>query len=172
MSIWFGGGRTAWANRKDKSMTTLAAPAAKKWMLAAAIIVPAVFLATIPWLKNQPDVVVYLFAGIAATITVLCSLALAVIEDRRMDEWHRTAARFASQWGWLTGGALVAILLALPPVHDAIIGASGALAGVVDPDRTLVLMAFMLGFIAVILIQSLCTMVLSFLWRSRKSRAE
>ena len=152
-------------------MTTTTAPVAKKSVLAAAIIAPASFLAAIPWLKEQPDGIVYLFAGIAATITVLCSFALAVIEDRKMDEWHRTASRFASQWGWLAGGGIVALLLALPPVHQLIVAAAGALARVADPDPTLVIMAFTLGFMAVVFTQMLCTMGLSILWRSRKSRA-
>ena len=153
-------------------MTTLLNSGSKKWALALAVLAPASFLAAIPWLKDQPDGIVYLFAGIAATITVLASFALAVIEDRKMDEWHRTASRFASQWGWITGGGIVAILLALPPVHGAIIGLSATMAGIPDPDPTLVVMAFTLGFMAVVLAQALCTMVLSVIWRARKSRSD
>lgn len=145
---------------------------AKKWVLAAAIIAPISFLAAIPWLKEQSDGTVYLFAGIAATITVLCSFALSILEERKMDEWHRTAARFASQWGWITGSGIVALLLALPPFHDAIIAMAGSLARVAEPDRVLVLLAFTLGFMAVVLMQTICTWTLSVIWRSRKSRAE
>ena len=153
-------------------MISRTVPLAKKGLLAAAVVAPLAFLAAIPWLKAQPDGVVYLFAGIAATVTVLCSFALAIMEDRNMDEWHRAAARFASQWGWIAGGGFVALLLALPPVHQAIVAASGWLAGIASPDRTLVLMAFTLGFMAVVLAQTICTWTLSVIWRSRKSRAE
>lgn len=153
-------------------MTTKSNPRTKPLLMVAAILTPIAFLAAIPWLKDQPDGVVYLFAGIAATITVLCSFAIAVIEERKMDEWHRTASRFATQWGWLAGGGLVALLLALPPVHTAIIAASGALAQEANPDQGLVLMAFTLGFMAVIVAQMLCTLVLSMIWRHNKSRAD
>jgi len=144
----------------------------KKWVGAAALLAPIIFLAAIPWLKEQPDGIVQLFAGIAATITVLCSFALAIIDDRRMDEWHRAASRFSTQWGWLAGGGTVALLLSLPPVQAIITKSSGVLAGVDNPDTKLVLMAFMLGFMAVVITQMLCTLALSAFWRSRMSRSE
>ena len=147
-------------------------PNTKKWIIAAAVLAPACFLAAIPWLKEQPDGIVYLFAGIAATVTILCSFALAVAEDRRMDEWHRAASRFSNQWGWLAGGGAIALLLSLPPIHSLIIGASAALARVTDPNPTLVLMAFTLGFMAVVIAQMLCILTLSAIWRARMSRAE
>ena len=84
----------------------------------------------------------------------------------------RAAARFANQWGWIAGSGVIALLLALPPIHRLIMSVSGAVAGVPDPDRTLVLIAFTFGFMAVVLMQALCIVVLSVVWRARKSRAE
>lgn len=145
---------------------------AKKWYGAVALLTPVMFLASIPWLKNQPDPIVLLLAGIAAAITIACSFGLAVIEDGELDEWNRAAARFSNQWGWLAGGGLIAIMLALPPVQAAIRAASGALAGVTHPDMKLVLMAFGLGFMAVMLAQTVCILALSAIWRARMSRPE
>ena len=39
---------------------------------------PVMFIAAIPWLKQQPESVVYLCAGIAATGTVVASFVLAI----------------------------------------------------------------------------------------------
>ena len=133
---------------------------------------PICFLAAIPWLKQQPDVTVYLFAGLAAAGTVIASLALAVLKDREMDEWNRSAARFANQWGWLSGGGLVAVLLAVPPIQSGIVFLTGQLANVADPDFKLVLFAFLIGFMTVIFTQMLCTVALSVGWRSWMSGAD
>lgn len=156
----------------SSSIPRTKAPGAKKWLMALAVTAPVAFLASIPWLQEQADGLVYLFAGLAAMLTVVSSFAIAVMEEQGMDEWHRAASRFAGQWGWLAGGGTVALLLALPPVHRIVIAASSALSGAVDPDPTLVLMAFTLGFMAVVFAQMLCTVVLSVAWRTRKSRAE
>ena len=53
-----------------------------------AIGLPVSFLAGIPWLKQQPDSVVYLLAGVAATGTVVSSFMLAIKEDQICDEWR------------------------------------------------------------------------------------
>lgn len=136
-----------------------------------AVVSPISFIAAIPWLRQQPDVLVYIFAGIAATLTVAASFALAVLKDRELDEWHRSAARFSSQWGWLTGAGLVALLLALPPVHDLIVGLAASSAQVPEPDRQLVLLTFMFGFMAVVGAQMACTLLLSLIWRFWMSRS-
>ena len=50
---------------------------------------PVMFIAAIPWLKQQPESVVYLCAGIAATGTVVASFVLAIQKHQKFDEWHR-----------------------------------------------------------------------------------
>ena len=152
-------------------MTPKTAPRAKKWAMAAAIAAPIIFAASLPWLQNLPDALIFLATGIVVTITVAASFVVAVYEDRKLDEWHRAAARFANQWGWIAGSGVVALLLALPPFHQLVMSAAGAVAGVANPDRTLVLIAFTFGFMAVVLLQALCIAVLSIIWRARKSRA-
>ena len=152
-------------------MTSNSTPAIKIWAMIAAIAAPIVFVASLPWLQNQPDALVYLCTGIAATITVVSSFVVAIYEHRKLDEWHRAAAGFSNQWGWIAGSGLVALLLSLPPFHRLVMSVAGAVAGVADPDRTLVLIAFTLGFMAVVVAQMACTVVLSIVWRARKSRA-
>jgi hypothetical protein len=136
--------------------------------LALCIIPPIAFVAAIPWLKQQPDHVVFVVTGIASTLTVMASIGLSVLSDRRMDEWQRTNARFSSQWGWTAGAALVALLLALPPVHDLIVSLAANMAP--NPDRGMVLIVFTAGFIAVVMAQVLCTVLMSIGWTMWKSR--
>ena len=133
---------------------------------------PVMFIAAIPWLKQQPESVVYLCAGIAATGTVVASFVLAIQKHQKFDEWHRSAARFSSQWGWLAGAGTIAILLSFPALQNAIVAVSGSLGDVAAPDRKLVFMAFTGGFMSVVLAQMVCTLLLSAGWRYWMSRSE
>lgn len=144
--------------------------------LLALAIVPAIgFLAAIPWLKEQPDAVVFLAAGIVTVLAVAAGLAHSILSDRAQDEWHRSGARFASQWGWLMGLCLIALLLALPPVHDLLFSivswAAVNLANAPAPDREVVLLTFTFGFVTVSIIQIISTMLLAIGWFSWMSRA-
>ena len=141
-------------------------------IVIVAIGLPLSFVAGIPWLKQQPDSVVYLLAGLAATGTIAASFLLAIREDQKCDEWHRSAARFSSQWGWLAGAGAVAILLSVPPFQDAIVVTAGSLANVVDPDDKVALMAFTVGFMSVVFAQMIFTLLLSAGWRYWMSRSE
>ena len=152
-------------------MPWLHTPSSKLIFSILAIGFPIAFLVSIPWLKQQPDSIVYLCAGIAATGTVVASFVLAIHKDQEFDEWHRSAARFSSQWGWLAGASVIAILLSVPPVQDAIVATAGNLAGVTAPDHTLTLMAFTVGFMGVVLAQMICTQILSAAWRFWMSRS-
>lgn len=104
---------------------------------AAIVLPPLSFLVALPWLKQQPDELVFLFTGIAATLTIAGSFALSILHDRQIDEWQRSAARFSSQWGLAVGGGLVALLLVLPPIHDLIVSGAAIWGGEPNPDRQL-----------------------------------
>lgn len=146
-------------------------------LIALGVVPPIVFLAAIPWLKQQPDALVFLFAGIASTLAVVAGFSFSVLADRQMDEWQRSNARFSNQWGWLAGISLVALLLALPPIHDLIVSivswAATTFAHAPTPDREVALLTFTFGFITVVLAQIVCTVLLSigwFSWMSRSAR--
>lgn len=140
-------------------------------LLAVMILAPLSVLVSIPWLKQQPDETIFLFSGIAATVTVLAGVFSAILHDRTLDEWERSNARFSSQWGWTIGAAVIALLLALPPVRDAIVAVTADVADVADPSSKLVILAFTFGFGAVVLAQGVCTMLLAIGWAHWKSRA-
>jgi len=146
-------------------------------LIALSLVPTLVFLAAIPWLKEQPDWLVFLLAGISSVLAIVAGFSHSVLTDRNSDEWHRSGARFASQWGWLTGLSIVALLLALPPfhglVHSVVSWAATDLARAPAPDREVALLAFVLGFFAVIFAQVICTIALSigwFSWMSRQAR--
>lgn len=128
-------------------------------------------LAAIPWLKQQPEGLAFLLTGIAVALTVLASIALAVLNDRKLDEWQRTNARFASQWGWTVGACLFALLLALPPVRDLIVSGATLWGGTPNPDARLVITTFTFGFMGAVVTQTICTALLSLGWHLWMSRA-
>jgi hypothetical protein len=134
------------------------------------VLFPISFVIAMPWLREQSETMVHLFGGIAATGTVVASFVLAVLKDQDLDEWHRGAARFSNQWGWLAGGGLVAILQGLPPFQNLIKYLTTRLVESTDTTEQTILFAFMLGFMAVIVAQMICTLALSKGWRSWMTR--
>ncbi|WP_339870482.1 hypothetical protein [uncultured Brevundimonas sp.] len=139
--------------------------------LALVMLVPPIaIVAAIPWLRQQPEGLGVLLTGIAATLTVVSSIALAVLKDRQIDEWQRSNARFSSQWGWMVGAGMVALLLAVPAVRDLIVSSASVWGGVPNPDARLVVTTFTFGFMAVVVTQAICTMLLSLGWHVLMSR--
>lgn len=140
-------------------------------LLAALCIVPPMaFVASLPWLKQQPDERVFLITGITAAIVILGSLALDALVDRRLDEWQRSNARFSLKWGWALGLSLVALLLALPQFQNLLVHWAAIWGDVPDPDRRLVIVTFTAGFMAVVIAQTVCTTLASIGWTYWKSR--
>lgn len=133
--------------------------------MALTVLPPLSVLVAVPWLRHQPAAMVFLFTGVAAATTILASLALTALSDRSMDQWHRSAARFSSQWGWTAGSSLVALLIALAPIRELIVSWMVRVAPAPDPAHNLVLLAFVFGFMTVVIAQSLCALALNIGWR-------
>jgi hypothetical protein len=140
-------------------------------LMALMVVPPISILAAIPWLKQQPDGMVFLLSGVAAALTVVASFLFAILHDRRLDEWERSNARFSSQWGWTAGAGLVALLLALPAFRDWVVSLAADLADAANPDHKLVVLAFTFGFGGVVFAQGVCTALFSIGWAFWKSRA-
>ncbi|MDX2275455.1 MAG: hypothetical protein NW206_08390 [Hyphomonadaceae bacterium] len=124
-----------------------------------------------PWLKQQPGELVSLLTAAAATITVAACLSFGILVDRQSDEYNRGNARFSSQWGWIVGSALVALLLALPAFRELIVSWAAAWAEAPNPDQKLVVLAFTLGVGVIAVAQAMCSALLSLGWAVWKSRA-
>ena len=143
-------------------------PPIRALLLALMIVPPIAIFGSIPWLRDQPDELVFLLGGVAAVVTVVSSFALGIMHDRKLDEWQRTGTRFASQWGWVTGASLIALLIALPPVREMVVSLILSLDR--TPGRDIIWLAFVFGFMAVVMTQALSTALLSVVWFSWMSR--
>lgn len=126
---------------------------------------PISFFLSLPWLKQQSDSVVFLWVGFATVGTVLAGLLLGLIQDRKVDEWQRTAARFAGQWGWLAGTGLVAVLIAIPALQNVVVAAAADLGNSTNTDDRSLLMAFALGSALMVFVQTLCVFLIHFVWQ-------
>jgi hypothetical protein len=122
------------------------------------------------WLKQQPDDLVFLLTGIAAAVTIGASLALSVVVDRRMDEFERSNSRFSSFWGDALGTSLVALLLCVPLFRDWVVAVVADWARVANPDQTLVILAFVFGFMALVVARVVFMALLSIGWALWKLR--
>jgi hypothetical protein len=140
-------------------------------LVALCVVTPISILAALPWLKQQPDALVFLLTGTASALVIAAAFALAIVQDRKMDEWQRSNSRFSSQWGMAAGAGLVGLLLALPEFRDLIVSGAAIWGGEANPDHRLVVTTFTFGFMAAIAAQGMCTALLSIGWVWWKSRA-
>jgi hypothetical protein len=128
-------------------------------------------VAAIPWLKQQPDDLVFLLSGIVVAVTITASLVLAIVHDRGMDEWERSNSRFSSYWGDAAGTSLVALLLAAPPFRDWVVSVVANWADASNPNQKLVILAFVFGFMAVVIARVAFMALLSIGWAFWKLRS-
>lgn len=141
-------------------------------LLVALCVVPGLSVVTsIAWLKQQPNEMVFLLTGIAAAVTIVASLALAVVHDRGMDEWQRSNSRFSSHWGDAVGTSFVALALSVPPARNWIVSMVADWADAPNPDQKLVILAFVFGFMAVVIARVVFMALLSVGWSFWKSRS-
>ncbi|MFT4091043.1 MAG: hypothetical protein QM645_09950 [Asticcacaulis sp.] len=140
------------------------------FLLALCIVPGLMVVASIPWLKTQAHDLVFLLTGIAAAVTILASLALAILHDRSMGEWERSNSRFSVFWGDAIGTSLVGLLLAVPVFRDWVVSIVAAFSGTANIDAQSVILAFVGGFITVVMARVLCMAVISMGWTAWKSR--
>ena len=133
--------------------------------VAPIVLVPVVFLASGPWLKAAAGPVVTLIAGGAAALFVVAyANYLAFLVQRRQDEVQQASTGFATQWGTAAGQAVFVALLVVPAFTDFATGLVRDLVGSAAPERQLVVMAMTFAFCAVVLLQSIGTVVMRAVW--------
>ncbi len=139
--------------------------------LIALCILPGLSVfASLPWLKQQSDGTIYLLTGLAAVLTIAASLALAILHDRKLDEWERSNSRFSSFWGDAVGTSLVALLLAVPPGRDWIVSVVSSWSGTPDAGSKVIIIAVVFGFIATVMARAVCMTAFSLGWSFWKLR--
>lgn len=136
-------------------------------LIVLSIAAPLVILVLFPWLNEQPDFVVFLAAGLAVLWSLTLSVIVSLRADRSADEWQRGGTRLSFFWGGIAGTVVVTLMLALPAFHSLIVrvAAWGQGIPVQDVDRPVVVLAFTAGFVTVILIQTLCSLVFFGFWK-------
>lgn len=129
------------------------------------------FLASAEWLKaTLGSTAVTIIGATAAFLVMVYAIYLSARVQRGMDEVQRASAGFAAKWGPSLGHIAFVLLLVLPPVQAALTGLVADIAA--DPgetvDRTVVTFSLTLGFMAVVLLQLLGTVVMNAVWWARK----
>jgi hypothetical protein len=86
---------------------------------------------------------------------------------RGLDEVHKASAEFAARWSTPAGQAAFVLLLFLPQFRDfmtsLVIEFAGAGPGT-TVDRSVVVFAMALGFMGVVMLQGIATMVFNVIW--------
>ena len=143
----------------------------KTGLLAIACAAPILFAVSMPWLDDQADWLVLTAAAIMGLIVMAATLSFAALSVRQTDEWHRGAQKFGAQWGWPIGAAMVPLIAILPPVQELIAQAASSLDESMVITQNGALMIFMMGFVVVVVMQAVCTMIATVAWRVWMSRA-
>ncbi len=135
------------------------------WVLPL-VLVPAAFVAAIPWLKTiSPPMAI---SVTAAVVIFAMSYAnyISFRAMRRLDEVQKAGAAFAAQWGVPAGQVAFGLLLVLPPFIDFTTAVTGKVA--VHPgmtvDRTAVVVSLALGFVVLVLLESIGRVVVHAIW--------
>jgi hypothetical protein len=138
---------------------------AKTALWAPILIVPVAFFASLPWLEEQSDTVILGIAAAAATFVMGYGTFLSGRANRRLDEVEIAGQRFALTKGMTIGTFVAVAVMTLPATMNLMVNVANALAGG-SPDKAVRLGVF-IGFILVVLLQTLGSVAVSFWWGRR-----
>ena len=154
-------------------------PAAAKPRLGLALGFLLVFMLLIaalaaakPWLKATiGDLAFDLVVLAVAILGMGYATYLATRFHRRLDEVHKAAAEFAARWSLPAGQTAFCLLLFLPPVLDlmtSLVIEYGDPGPGMTVDRSVVKFAMVLGFLGVVMLQAIATVVFNAIWWKSK----
>ena len=157
-------------------MTTQRASNPKMGRLALGVLVVvaiAVALAAAkPWLKATiGDLMFDLVVAAGAISAMGYASYFAARIHRGLDEVHQASAEFAARWSIPAGQAAFVLLLLLPPVKDlmtSLVIEFGGPGPGMTVDRSVVVFAMVLGFVGVVLLQAIATVVFNVIWWKSK----
>lgn len=133
--------------------------------VSPAIIVPIVFFASMPWLQRQHDSVTLAVAAAASIFVMGYSLFLAARVTRRLDEVEIAGQRFAQTQGMVIGWIAATLVMMIPPAMTALADlAAGIAEG--SPEKA-VRLGIVIGFMLVVILQTLGMAVVSVWWGRR-----
>jgi hypothetical protein len=114
------------------------------------------------------------FTLVVAAVTILAmgyANYLSFRVHRGLDEVHKASAEFAARWSMPAGQAAFVLLLFLPPFNDfmtSLVIEFGGLGPGMTVDRSVVVFAMALGFMGVVMLQAVATMVFNVIWWKSK----
>ncbi len=125
-----------------------------------------------PWLKATiGDIAFDLTVAAVAILGLGWANYHASRFHRRLDEVQRAAAEFAARWSLPAGQAAFCLLLFLPPVLNlmtSLVIEYGGPGPGNTIDRSVVKFAMVLGFMGVVMLQGIATVVFNAIWWKSK----
>jgi len=125
-----------------------------------------------PWLKPRiGDLPFDLVLAAGGILTMGYASYFAARSHAGLDEVQKASAEFAARWSIPAGQTAFMLLLFLPPVKDF---ATSLVIEYGDPgpgmtvDRSVVKFAMVLGFLGVVMLQAIATVVFSVIWWKSK----
>jgi hypothetical protein len=115
-----------------------------------------------------------IFTLVVAVVTMLgitCANYFSFRFHRGLDEVHRAGAEFAAWWSMPAGQAVFVLLLFLPPFKDFMTSLAIEFGGPgpgMTVDRSVVVFSMALGFMGVVMLQAIATMVFNVIWWKSK----
>ena len=135
---------------------------------APAILVPALFLASLPWLDDQPEALSLGLAAAAAIFVMGYGIFLSARINRRMDEVEVAGLRYAQTKGMTIGMVAAVLVMMLPPAMNALADVANRI-GSGSSDEAAKL-GITIGFVMVVILQTLGQAGVSIWWRRRIAR--
>jgi hypothetical protein len=152
----------------------MTSPSRARRLLVGAVpimVVPLVLIAAAPWLKSI-DRRLLLVASVSASLFVMgYAVYYSVLWQRALDEVQLAGQTFATRWGTTAGTMTFALLLMLPPFGDfatAFVIELGKPGPGLTVDRSVVTFAMTLGFMGVVLLQAIGSLVMNAIWWKTK----
>lgn len=133
--------------------------------LSPLVILPAAYLALAPWLDEQTDVVETTVRVTFALALLTYCIFLAASVNRRLDEVQIAGQRIAQTRGMTLGVLIAVLLLTFPPSMNALVSLAESIASG-SPEKA-VRVAIVLGFMLVVVLQTLAMFAVAIWWERR-----
>ena len=125
-----------------------------------------------PWLKTMIGGPMFdLVVGAVTILAMGYTNYLFFRFHRGLDEVHKASAEFAARWSMPAGQAAFVLLLFLPPFRDfmtSLVIEFGGPGPGTTVDRSVVVFAMALGFMGVVMLQAVATLVFNVIWWKSK----
>lgn len=133
------------------------------------------FFAVLHWLRPRNTTFVLVLSAVTSLFVMGYAVFLARRVSRHMDEVQIANQRYATFHGWTVGMGVTMLLLQLPPLTNRLIDLADFMTSrAPDPvirHHTAVLLGLNFGFMVLVLAQTACIMIASWIWQRRMARA-